>query len=146
MKRWLYYSLHFSILILTLISFQLFELLFENQIFFIMAYVWHFTLLTPGAREMMLKSNRKFSFISLVFKMNHYLQIAFVSIQHKFPQKIVNIKAPILRALSPFFFCAILIFFGVRGELFVVVLGSILFEFINYASTKIAILNSKDGF
>lgn len=146
MKRWLYYSIHFSVLILMLILFQLLNLLFENQIFFIMAYVWHFTLLTPGARELMLKSNRKYSFISIIFKLNHYLQIAFVSIQHKFPQSIVAIKASLLRAVSPFLFCGILIFFGGRGDLVFVVLGSFLFELINWVSNKIPILNSKDGF
>lgn len=146
MKRWQYYSIHFSVLILTLILFQLLNLLFENQIFFIMAYVWHFTLLTPGAREMMLKSKRKYSFISIIFKMNHYLQIAFVSIQHKFPNKIVMIKASILRALSPFLFCSILLFFGGRGDLTFVVFGSIFFELLNWMTLKIPILNSKDGF
>lgn len=146
MKRWQYYSIHFSVLILTLILFQFFNLLFENQIFFVMAYVWHFTLLTPGAKEMMLKSKRKYSFISIIFKMNHYLQIAFVSIQHKFPNKIVMIKASLLRALSPFLFCTILLFFGGRGDLVFVILGSLFFELFHWTSSKFSILNSKDGF
>ncbi|MGZ3807120.1 MAG: hypothetical protein ACXVCE_03480 [Bacteriovorax sp.] len=92
-----------------------------NTLFFIMSYVWHFTLLTPGLKEKMLVSKQRFSFLNVVVRINYYLQL-FIKI------KKVPFGPSIIRAISPLLFTLILMVAGGSGNVLFALLGSICFE------------------
>ena len=102
---------------------------FVNQVFFITAYVWHFALLAPGMREKVVSSGHKYSFLSIIVRLNHYLQL------------LINLKripfsSSFIRAISPLIFTLALLVFGGGGNLFYSLLGSFCFEFFYYFMKK----------
>lgn len=96
-----------------------------NTLFFVLAFIWHFTLLTPGLKEKMLVSKQRFSFLNVVVRINYYLQL-FIKIE-----KVPN-GAAIVRALSPLAFTFLLMVLGGNGNILFTVLGSVCFEFSYY--------------
>lgn len=128
MKRWQYYLVHFLLMVFFFLVARFFEIHFSNTVFFLLAYAWHFTLETPGAKEAWVKSKKRFSFITMVFRFNHYLLIYAASFENKLPKFAKKIKAGVVRGCSPFLFALTLIFFGGAGNILYVLLGSILFE------------------
>lgn len=115
---------------------QLVSFPFTNTVFFLLAYAWHFTLETPGAKETWVKSKKRYSFIAMVFRFNHYLQIYTVQFENKLPSFLRPFKGGLIRALSPLFFTLILLFFGGHGNLIFVLFGSIIFELLNKTLPK----------
>lgn len=105
------------------------EIEFINTVFFMTAYVWHFALVTPGLREKVLLHNHKFSFLAVVVRINHYLQL-FINIKR------LAYSASFVRALSPGIFTFLLFVFGGSGNLFFTLLGSLCFEVIYLSSRK----------
>lgn len=101
---------------------------FINIVFFLTAFVWHFTLLTPGLRETVLLKNHKYSFLSVVVRVNYYLQL-FINIK-KF-----SYSSSVVRALSPAIFTFFLFVFGGGGNILFTLLGSFIFEIV-YLMTK----------
>ena len=91
------------------------------MLFFLMSYVWHFALLTPGLKEKMLTKKQRFSFINVVVRINYYLQL-FIKI------KKVPFGPSIVRALSPALFTLILMVVGGSGNIIFTLLGSVCFE------------------
>jgi hypothetical protein len=96
---------------------------FVNLIFFMTAYVWHFALLAPGLREKVLASKQKYSFLSVMIRVNYYLQL-FIIIKR------LPYSTSIIRAISPFIFTLILLVFGGNGNLLFTLIGSLCFEVI----------------
>lgn len=94
---------------------------FVNQVFFITAYIWHFTLLAPGMKERVVASRQKYSFLSIVVRLNHYLQL-FINLRN------IPFSSSLIRAISPLFFTLALLVFGGGGNLFYSLLGSVSFE------------------
>lgn len=128
MQRWHYYLFHFVIMGAFFLGTLLVDFSFPNAVFFLLAYAWHFTLETPGAKEMWVKSKKRYSFVAMVFRFNHYLQIYAIQFENKFPAFIRRFRPSIVRSLSPLLFAVILLFFGGHGNLFFVLLGSLFFE------------------
>ena len=122
--------------LISMISFFLFWSIFSvlnfefiNMLFFLMSYVWHFALLTPGLKEKMLTKKQRFSFINVVVRINYYLQL-FIKI------KKVPFGPSIVRALSPALFTFILMVVGGSGNIIFTLLGSVCFEVTHYFITK----------
>jgi hypothetical protein len=109
--------------------FAFFNVEFINTLFFMMSYVWHFTLLTPGLKEKMLTKRQRFSFINVVVRTNYYLQL-FIKI------KKVPFGPSIVRALSPLIFTLILMILGGSGNILFTLLGSVCFEGTHYFLSK----------
>ena len=109
--------------------FTLLNIEFLNSLFFMMSYVWHFTLLTPGLKEKMLTKKQRFSFINVVVRTNYYLQL-FIKI------KKVPFGPSIVRALSPLFFTFILMVVGGNGNILFTLLGSVCFEGTHYLLSR----------
>jgi hypothetical protein len=103
--------------ILTLIGLD-----FLNTLLFILAFIWHFTLLTPGLKEKVIISKQRFSFLSVVVRINYYLQL-FIKID-KF-----RFGPSIIRAISPVLFVLLLKVAGGNGNVLFALLGSVSFEF-----------------
>lgn len=142
MQRWQYYLFHFIVMGIYFLMNNLLDYPFTNTVFFLLAYAWHFTLETPGAKETWLKSSKRFSFIVMVFRFNHYLQIYAVHFEKKIPKLIFKYKGGLVRAVSPLLFASILLFFGGHGNLFFVLLGSLIFEILNQVVIKKIILKN----
>lgn len=136
LQRWQYYLFHFIVMGAFYIGSHFLDFLFTNTVFFLLAYAWHFTLETPGAKETWVKSKKRFSFIALVFKFNHYLQIYSVQVADKLPAFVRKFKGGFVRAISPLLFALTLIFFGGNGNLFFVLFGSLVFEVFNILFIK----------
>lgn len=109
--------------------FSILNIEFINTLFFMMSYVWHFTLLTPGLKEKMLTQKQRFSFINVVVRINYYLQL-FIKI------KKVTFGPAIIRAISPMLFTLVLIVLGGSGNILFTLLGSLAFEATHYFFEK----------
>ena len=94
---------------------------FINCLFFTTSFVWHFTLLTPGIREKVMSKKQRFSFINVIVRSNHYLQL-FIKIKN------FKYSPSLVRAFSPLFFTSILIIAGGGGNILFAILGSVAFE------------------
>jgi hypothetical protein len=110
---------------------------FINGLFFTTSFVWHFTLLTPGIREKVLSKKQRFSFLTVIIRINYYLQL-FI--------KIKNFKygPAVIRAISPFLFTLILVVAGGSGNLLFTLLGSAFFESVYSNTFKKVILERPD--
>ncbi len=128
MNRWKYYLIHFSVMGIWFAIGSFYSFLLINIVFFMLAYTWHFTLETPGARDVWLKSKKRYSFVAIIFKLNHYLQVYSVHLEKKLPNFFMRYKSSIVRSVSPMAFCIVLLFFGGSGNIFFVLLGSLIFE------------------
>lgn len=114
---------------------------FVNIVFFITTFVWHFTLLTPGIREKILSSGQRYSFLSVIVRINHYLQL-FINLKN------IPFASSIIRAISPLVFTLILLVFGGTGNLMFSLMGSVCFEafyhFLKPWITEISPLSDRD--
>ncbi|MBY0415821.1 MAG: hypothetical protein K2Q18_16740 [Bdellovibrionales bacterium] len=123
-----YYTISFLNLaiwwgLLTLLSIE-----FTNVVFFLTAFVWHFALLTPGLKEKVMTTHHKLSFLAVVVRVNHYLQM-FINIKR------LPYAPSFIRALSPALFTFILFVLGGSGNIVFTFLGSLTFEVV-YLFTK----------
>lgn len=106
-----------------------FQIEFPNILFFFTAYVWHFALLAPGLKEKVFRGAPRFSFLTIVIKMNYYLQL-FIHFK-KFP-----FLSSFVRALSPFLFTLLLFVVGGSGNIAFTCFGSLTFELIYFFAKK----------
>ena len=116
-----YYFFSFVTLAIIWLVLSLMDVNFLDIVFFVTAFVWHFSLLAPGLKEKILATNQKYSFISVMVRVNHYLQL-FINLK-KVPH-----SSAFVRAISPFLFCLFLLVFGGCGNLLFTLLGSLCFE------------------
>ena len=116
-----YYFFSFIGLVLIWLLLALLNVNFLDIVFFVTAFVWHFSLLAPGLKEKVLATNQKYSFITVMVRVNHYLQL-FINLK-KIPH-----SSAFIRAISPFLFCLFLLVFGGSGNLLFTLLGSACFE------------------
>lgn len=107
----------------------LLQVAFINVIFFITAFVWHFALLTPHLKDKVMTNNHKFSFISVVVRINYYLQL-FINLKR------LPFGSSFVRALSPLAFSFLLLVLGGAGNLLFTLLGSFCFEVIYLLTYK----------
>lgn len=96
---------------------------FSSIIFFLTAYVWHFALVTPGLKESVLKNNYRFSFLTVIVKANHYLQL-FINLKR------IPFSSSLIRAISPALFTFLLFIVGGSGNILFTLLGSFCFELV----------------
>lgn len=96
---------------------------FVDQIFFLTAFVWHFSLQTPGLQEKVMTNHHKLSFLSVVVRLNYYLQI-FINIKR------LKYASSFIRAVSPALFTILLFMLGGQGNIVYTVLGSFCFELV----------------
>lgn len=96
---------------------------FVNIIFFMTAYIWHFALLTPGLKEQVMTKHHRFSFLAIIIRGNHYLQL-FINFK-RFP-----FSSSVVRAISPALFTLLLYLVGGTGSILFTFLGSLCFEVI----------------
>ncbi len=118
-----YYLVFLVTVILSWGLLSLFNIEFLNQIFFLMAFVWHFALMTPSLKQKVLTSYHRLSFLAVVVRIDHYLHL-FIKL------KKVPFEASFIRSFSPLFFTFILFVLGGNGNLLFTLLGSLLFEVI----------------
>ena len=94
---------------------------FVDQIFFLTAFVWHFALQTPGLREKVMTNHHKLSFLAVIVRLNHYLQI-FINIKR------LPYASSFIRAISPVLFTFLLFILGGHGNILFTLIGSFCFE------------------
>lgn len=126
-----YYFVSFAILLVSWGLLWGIGIEFVNLVFFILAYVWHFTLQTPGLKEKVIKSQRKSSFLSVIVYFNHYLQVlasSKLAQEGKKAQFRKLIGTALVRALSPLLFVLLLLILGGGGNVVFAFLGSFVFE------------------
>lgn len=124
-----YYIISFSNLAVCWGILYLLNLDFLNIIFFLTAFTWHFALLTPGLKEQILTSNNRFSFLAVVVRSNHYLQM-FINLKR------VPYASSIIRAISPVIFTLLLFMVGGKGNILFTLLGSFCFEAVYLVSKR----------
>ncbi|AUN99817.1 hypothetical protein DOM21_01685 [Bacteriovorax stolpii] len=124
-----YYIISFTNLAICWGILYLLNLDFLNIIFFLTAFTWHFALLTPGLKEQILTSNNRFSFLAVVVRSNHYLQM-FINLKR------VPYASSFIRAISPVIFTLLLFMVGGKGNLLFTLLGSLCFEVVYLFSKK----------
>jgi hypothetical protein len=110
---------------------------FIDLLFFSMAFIWHFALLTPGMKEKMLMNKQRFSFLNVIVRINYYLQL-FIKIDR------YSFGPAIVRAISPLVFMFFLIVVGGNGNLLFTILGSAAFEISYYCFLQKAISGLRD--
>jgi len=133
-----YYFLSIVFGLIFWIVLSLLNVEFINSIFFTMAFIWHFAFLAPEMKDYALKSKNKFSLLTVVFKLNFYLQM-FIRYE-AFPY-----TASFVRAVSPLLFTFVLYLFGGSGNLLFTFLGSIAFELVYFTMLKKIIGKRDDG-
>lgn len=110
---------------------SLLQIEFIDNLFFTTTYIWHFTLATPGIREKVLTTSHRMSLISVVVRVNYYLQLFVRS--EKIPY-----RTNAIRAFSPLLFILFLKVIGGRGNVLFGIMSSFVFESIYiYADKKI---------
>lgn len=100
---------------------------YVNQLFFMVTYIWHFTLLTPGLKEKMLTRKQRFSFLNVIVRVNYYLQLFIKTDKVPF-----GLGPALVRAISPLLFIFFLKVVGGNGDVLFALLGSFLFEAIYF--------------
>lgn len=96
---------------------------FADQVFFLTAFVWHFSLQTPGLKEKVMTNHHKLSFLAIVVRANHYMQL-FIKADR------LPYASSFIRAISPALFTFLLFILGGQGNIFYTLLGSFCFEVI----------------
>ena len=96
---------------------------FINIVFFLTAYIWHMALLTPGLKEDVMTKHHRLSFLAIIIRGNHYLQI-FIHL------KWLPYASSFIRAISPVLFTLLLFIVGGNGSILFTLLGSIMYEVI----------------
>jgi hypothetical protein len=108
---------------------------FINIIFFLTAFIWHFALQTPGLKDKVMTNHHKLSFLAVVVRLNHYLQI-FINL------KKVPYASSFIRALSPAMFTFLLFILGGAGNILFTLAGSIAFEVVYLIAKKKEVTSS----
>jgi hypothetical protein len=128
MKLWNKLSLRAKYYLLSFVNVGFFcaillllQIEFINIIFFLTSYVWHFSLQTPGLKEQVMTKHHKLSFLAVVVRVNHYLQL-FINIKR------LPYASSFIRALSPALFTFMLFILGGAGNMLFTFLGSLCFE------------------
>ena len=116
-----YYIISFTAMGILWAILALAQVQFINIVFFMTAFVWHFSLVTPGLKEKVMTSHHKLSFLAIVIRVNHYLQI-FINL------KKVPYASSFIRAISPGLFTFVLFILGGTGNILFTLAGSLLFE------------------
>lgn len=96
---------------------------FINIIFFLTAYIWHMALLTPGLKDTVMTNHHKLSFLAIIVRGNHYLQI-FINLKR------LPFASSFIRAISPALFTFLLFLVGGTGSILFTLLGSFFYEVI----------------
>ena len=96
---------------------------FSNIIYFLTAYIWHMALLTPGLKDTVMTNHHKLSFLAVVVRGNHYLQM-FINLKR------LPFASSFIRAISPALFTFILFLVGGYGSILFTLLGSLCYEVI----------------
>ncbi len=96
---------------------------FINIIFFLTAYIWHMALLTPGLKDTVMTKHHKLSFLAIIVRGNHYLQM-FINLKR------VPFSSSFIRAISPALFTFLLFLVGGNGSILFTLLGSFFYEVI----------------
>jgi hypothetical protein len=118
-----FYSISFSAAGIFWLILSLCKIEFTNIIFFLTAFVWHLALLTPELKEKVMINHHKLSFLAVVVRMNHYLQI-FINLKR------VPYGPSFVRAISPALFTFLLFIVGGNGNILFTLLGSFFFELV----------------
>jgi hypothetical protein len=116
-----YYIVSFANLAVWYGLISLIGVYFVDQIFFLTAFVWHFALQTPGLREKVMTNHHKLSFLAVIVRLNHYLQI-FINIKR------LPYASSFIRAISPVLFTLLLFLLGGHGNVLFTLIGSFCFE------------------
>jgi hypothetical protein len=125
-----YYIVTGSIFVIVWSLISLLQIEFVDNLFFTTTYIWHFALAAPGLREKVMTSSHKMSFISLVVRVNYYLQLFIRS--EKIPY-----RPSVIRAFSPLLFILLLKVIGGRGNILFGLLSSLIFESVYLYADKI---------
>lgn len=123
-NRSLYYFVSLFMAIVYWLLLTLIDLDFVNIVFFLLAYIWNFSLLVPGALEYAFKSKSKLSLYVIAIKFNYYLSLFTKKYEFKFHNSIV-------RSISPALFTLLLLLIGGSGNVLFALLGSLIFEVTN---------------
>lgn len=110
---------------------NLIDIFYSNQLFFMVTYIWHFTLCTPGVKEKMLTKKQRFSFLNVIVRVNYYLQL-FIKTD-KIP---LGVGPAFVRALSPMLFIFFLKVVGGNGNILFALMGSVFFECVYYFDNR----------
>ena len=94
-----------------------------------MSYIWHLALTLPGLKERVLVSYHRLSFLSVIIRLNHYLQM-FIKLKN------IPYQSSLIRMISPLIFTLIISILIGQGSVFFTLLGSIAFEVIYVFVTK----------
>lgn len=124
-----YYFVTFTVLLVLNGLFNFIDLSYPNIIFFTTAYVWHLALLTPGLKEIVLVTHHRLSFLAIIVRANHYLQL-FINLKR------VPFASSFIRALSPMIFTCLLYYVSGEGYILFTLLGSFTFELVYYLFKK----------
>jgi hypothetical protein len=93
-----------------------------NQLFFMVCFIWHFTLNTPGLKEKMLTNKKqRYSFLNVIIRINYYLQL-FIKTEK------IPFGTALVRAISPMLFIFFLKVVGGNGNILFALLGCFSFE------------------
>ena len=112
-------------LIFFLIIFHLLNIKIEYILFFLVSYIWNFTLSTPYLFLKIEKPNYRFSFMRSIYILNKFLGEIFSNSSFVISKRVI-------RSISPFIFvCVLAIFFNKINPLWGI-LGSFIFEVIYY--------------
>lgn len=98
-------------------------------IFLMVGFVWPMTLLTPKLKDKVYNSQGRFSFITIVYRMNHFLQMLI-------NKKNIWYVTSVIRLISPILFIALINIFGGNGEFLPVLIGWFLFEVSHFVFKK----------
>lgn len=103
---------------------------YNNQLFFMVSFIWHFALLTPGLKEKMLTTKKqRFSFLNVIIRINYYLQLFIKTEKIPFGPSLV-------RMISPMLFIFFLKVVGGNGNILFALLGCFAFEASYYLLNK----------
>ncbi len=112
---------------------------FLNVCFFTMSFIWHFALMTPGLTELVLHRKNRLSFLSVVVRVNYYLQL-FIRADK------IPFKGSMVRAISPVLFSFLLMVLTGNGKILFTLLGSFCFESVYFLAIKMGWLQNNNLF
>lgn len=90
-------------------------------IFLMVGFVWPMTLMTPRLKDKVHQTGGRFSFLTVVYKLNHFLQMLI-------NKKNIWYVSSVIRLISPLLFIALINIFGGNGEFLPIFIGWFLFE------------------
>ncbi len=106
---------------------NLLNVIYNNQLFFMVGYIWHFTLMTPGVKEKMLIKKQRFSFLNIIVRVNYYLQLFIKSNRIPF-----GLGPAMVRSIAPLLFIFFLLVVGGSGNFLFAVFGCAAFEAVHF--------------